>query len=48
MESTLTLDTITLASGGHASPADGLCVMEAAAYFAREPHSDRPACVSPV
>ena len=44
----LDLDAITLAKGGHDDPAAGLCVMEAVAYFAREPHSDHPECVSPV
>ena len=38
----------TLAHGAHDSPADGLCAMEAAAWLAGEPHSDHPACVSPV
>ena len=42
------LDTIDLKRGEHASPEDGLCVMEAAAWVAREPHSDHPDCVSPV
>lgn len=42
------LDTIRLKRGEHASPEDGLCVMEAAAWVAGEPHSDHPDCVSPV
>ena len=42
------LDRIRLAHGSHASPDDGLCVMEAVAYLAGEPHTDHPACVSPV
>lgn len=42
------LDTITLSHGGHASPDAGMCAMEAVAYIAGEPHSDHPACVSPV
>lgn len=44
----LDLDTLTLAEGSHPDPDAGMCVMEAVAYFAHEPHSDHPACVSPV
>ena len=39
------LATLTLKNGSHPSPDDGLCVMEAAAWVAGEPHSDHPACV---
>lgn len=35
-------------SAGHRSDQADLCVVEAVAYFAHEPFSDRPACVSPV
>jgi hypothetical protein len=42
------LDTLTLAHGSHPDRADGLCVMEAVAWFAGQPHTDRPACVSPI
>lgn len=45
---TRTLDGITLTYGAHDDPAEGMCAMEAAAYIAGEPHSDRPECVSPV
>jgi hypothetical protein len=38
----------TLAHGAHATPEDGRCAMEWVSYLAGEPHSDRPACVSPV
>ena len=38
----------TLAYGTHATPADGRCAMEWVSYLAGEPHSDDPACVSPV
>ncbi len=38
----------TLARGAHATPEDGRCAMEWVSYLADEPHSDRPACVSPV
>ncbi len=44
----LDLDALTLAHGSHRSPDDGLCVMEAVAYLAREPHSDHPSCASKV
>lgn len=42
------LDNITLAEGSHISSEDGLCLMEAVAYFAGEEHSDTPACASEV
>jgi hypothetical protein len=38
----------TLAYGTHATPEDGRCAMEWVSYLAGEPHSDEPACVSPV
>jgi hypothetical protein len=38
----------TLAYGTHAAPEDGRCAMEWVSYLAGEPHSDDPACVSPV
>jgi len=44
----LDLDTLTLAKGNHTTPDDGLCLLEAVSYFANEPHSDHPACASPV
>ncbi len=44
----LDLDDLTLQAGGHSSPEQGLCVMEAVAYMAGEKHSDMPQCVSPV
>ena len=44
----LDIDQVQLKSGGHGSPKEGLCVMEAVAYIAREKHSDNPECVSPV
>ena len=37
-----------LAYGTHATSADGRCAMEWVSYLAGEPHSDQPACVSPV
>ena len=42
------LEEITLKSGGHQSREAGMCVMEAAAYIAGEPHSDHPSCTSEV
>lgn len=38
----------TLAYGAHATPQDGRCAMEWVSYIAGEPHTDEPACVSPV
>jgi hypothetical protein len=37
-----------LAHGTHATPDDGRCAMEWVSHLAGEPHSDQPACVSPV
>ncbi len=45
---TIDLDTIHLAKGGHRSPADGMCLLEAASVFAAEPFGDSPSCVSSV
>ena len=36
-----------LGRGPHATPDEGRCAMEWVSYLAGEPHSDRPACVSP-
>ena len=45
----LDLSTIPpLANGSHAKPEDGMCIMEAVAFIAREPWSDHPECVCPV
>jgi hypothetical protein len=38
----------TLVYGTHATADDGRCAMEWVSYLAGEPHSDAPACVSPV
>ncbi len=38
---------VTLLKGSHPAN-DGMCAMEAVAYLAGEPHSDAPACASPV
>lgn len=45
---TMQLDTLHLAKGGHDTPDDGLCLLEAVAMFAGEDHTDQPRCVSPV
>jgi len=37
-----------LKRGNHDRPEDGLCVLEAVAWFEGEPHSDHPRCVCPV
>jgi hypothetical protein len=42
------LDTIRLTPGVHGDRQEGLCLMEAVAWFAGEWHTDRPACVSPL
>ena len=39
-------ESLRLAKGAHGSPAKGLCVMEAVAYFRGLEHTDRPPCVS--
>jgi hypothetical protein len=43
----VSFQTIRLAPGKHASPAEGACVMELASMLAGEPFTDRPASVSP-
>jgi hypothetical protein len=45
---TINLDTLHLEHGSHVHRGDGVCLLEAVAWFAGEPHTDRPACVSPV
>lgn len=42
------LTTIRLDAGGHNTRDEGLCLLEAVAWVAGEPHTDQPACVSPV
>ena len=43
-----TIDEVRLAEGNHTSPAEGMCFMEMAAWFAGETHSDEPECSCPV
>ncbi|WP_327376240.1 hypothetical protein OG393_21175 [Streptomyces sp. NBC_01216] len=42
------LTTLTLSHGQHATRTDGVCLLEAVAWWAGEPHGDAPKCVSPV
>ena len=42
------IEQITIAHGKHATPDDGMCLLEAAAWIAGEPFSDHPQCVCPV
>ena len=42
------LTELVLSRGSHSDRADGVCLMEAVAWFAGEEHSDAPACCSPV
>lgn len=50
----MTIDQTRLATldhldrGSHLTREDGMCFNEAAAWLARESHTDAPACVSPV
>lgn len=48
MSGTANHQTVRIARGRHASPADGACVMELASMLAGERFSDRPRCVDPV
>ena len=41
------LEALILKPGKHSDPDAGMCVMEAVAFFAREPFSDAPKCASP-
>lgn len=43
-----TMDQINLLKGKHATRDDGLCLMEAVAFFAGESHGDSPVCACPV
>ena len=40
--------TFKFGAGAHPSRDKGMCVMEAVAYVAGEPHSDHPACACPI
>ena len=43
----LDLDDVVLSRAAHARRVDGVSLLEAVAWWAGEPHSDHPACVSP-
>ena len=45
---TAATDPYFLSQGAHPTPEKGRCAMEWVAYLVGEPHSDQPACVSPV
>lgn len=45
---TIDLTTLHLERGGHSSRESGVSVMEAVAWLAHEPHTNRPECASPV
>src|SRR5690348_1884729 len=44
----LNLDTLTLTAGKHSTRDQGVCLFEAVAWLAGQPHTDHPPCVSPV
>jgi hypothetical protein len=48
MAGQLDLDAVTLDAGPHGHRVDGVNLLEAVAWWAGEPHTDRPVCVSPV
>jgi hypothetical protein len=48
MTTALDLDAIVLEQGDHTRREQGVCLLEAVAWFANEPHSDEPTCVSRV
>lgn len=45
---TITLERLILDPGQHAPGGDCLCLLEACAAYAGEPHTNRPRCVDPV
>lgn len=45
--SSIDLSQVVLLSGSHPTREKGMCVMEAVAFVAGLPHSDRPACACP-
>ena len=42
------IEDIYIDTGGHTTPEEGMCLMEAVAYVAGETHSWRPQCACPV
>lgn len=47
MTDAVDLDSIRLSYGGHESREEGMCLLEAVAFVAGEPHTDNPQCVCP-
>ena len=47
-KSEISLDSVHLTLGAHASREDGMCALEAIAWLAGEPHGADPVCVCPV
>ena len=45
---TLTIEKVNLTVGNHNKREDGVCIMEAVAWAANEPHSDLPSCTDRV
>ena len=48
MTNHLDLDAVVLSKGEHETREDGVCLLEAAAWWAGQEHTDHPPCVSPV
>jgi hypothetical protein len=44
----IAIEDLVLKEGGHESREEGVCLLEAVAWVAGEPHSDHPVCVCPV
>jgi hypothetical protein len=47
-KSRLNLDALVLQQGAHKTADEGMCLMEAVAWWAGQRHTDQPPCVSPV
>lgn len=46
--SIVSIDSIELKSGSHGGREAGVCLLEAVAWVAGEPHTDHPACACPI
>ena len=46
-QATCDLSNVTIKNGKHTTREEGMCVMEAVAFAANEPHSDHPQCACP-
>lgn len=42
------IENLNLDKGAHSTRDEGVCLMEAVAFVAGEPHTDHPVCASPV